>query len=178
MKIIADWLRRIKRKKMTGKNTGQKEETETEGVKNLASSVRTFIFITPFELSCLLYGPPAGIAMHCCSKKCRPARLLFGGVIQSPADRWRQHRRYQNFQGVTGKKGQHPRPQNGREVHTLAHIAVEDHRHVRQPHGIQHRQSHQSRQRNAPEGAGAAGQTTDDPCGINPSRKPKVGCST
>ena len=52
MKIIADWLRRIKRKKMTGKNTGQKEETETEGVKNLASSVRTFIFITPFELYC------------------------------------------------------------------------------------------------------------------------------
>ena len=39
---------------------------------------------------------------------------------------------------VTGKKGQHPRPQNGREVHTLAHIAVEDHRHVRQPHQIQH----------------------------------------
>ena len=29
MKIIADWLRRRKRKKMTGKNTGQKEETET-----------------------------------------------------------------------------------------------------------------------------------------------------
>lgn len=76
----------------------------------------------------------------------------------------RQRRRDGDLQHIPRQEGQHTGPEDGGEIHGLAHVLIQYHRHVGQSHGVQHRQPRKARQRR-PNGVRrtVGGEQADDP---------------
>ena len=112
----------------------------------------------------LLAGKAMAAVVTCGYRPERGADLFLEAMA-----RWCKHGQQSgdgDLQHIAGQKGQHPRPQDGGQAHILAHIMVQDHRHIGQTHGVQHRQSRQTRQsRPQRSRLTAGGEQTDDPRG-------------